>query len=79
MAALEYATRNIRVNSVHPGGIKTNIVADMNVFDVALRQIKFLASREWLSLATGIMVFILYLKKISLRLESLRRTFKFMA
>ncbi len=33
MAALEYATRNIRVNSVHPGGVKTNIVADMSVFD----------------------------------------------
>lgn len=26
MAALEYATRNIRVNSVHPGGVKTSIV-----------------------------------------------------
>ncbi|MXN91716.1 glucose 1-dehydrogenase [Flavobacterium sp. Sd200] len=33
MAALEYATRNIRVNSVHPGGVKTNIVADISVFD----------------------------------------------
>lgn len=33
MAALEYATRNIRVNSVHPGGVRTNIVPDISVFD----------------------------------------------
>ncbi|MCF0052680.1 glucose 1-dehydrogenase [Dyadobacter sp. LJ53] len=32
MAALEYATRNIRVNSVHPGGVRTSIV-DPVLFD----------------------------------------------
>lgn len=32
MVALEYATRNIRVNSVHPGGVRTSIV-DAAVFD----------------------------------------------
>lgn len=32
MTALEYATRNIRVNSVHPGGVKTSI-APAELFD----------------------------------------------
>jgi len=32
MAAVEYGSNNIRVNSVHPGAVKTSIVPEMSVF-----------------------------------------------